>query len=63
MTPADGSDLPATIGELLVEMQRLLASLPSEQRTSRDFLATYLRTTAAVAGAIGAGTFEDPAWV
>ena len=63
MTPADGSDLPATIGELLVEMQRLLASLPPEQRTSRDFLATYLRTTAAVAGAIGAGTFDDPAWV
>lgn len=63
MTPADGRDLPATIGELLDEMQRLLASLPPEQGTARDFLATYLRTTAAVAGAIGAGTFEDPAWV
>jgi hypothetical protein len=63
MTPADGRDLPATIGELLDEMQRLLASLPPEQGTARDFLATYLRTTAAVAAAIGSGTFEDSAWV
>jgi len=63
MTPADGRDLPATIEQLLDEMRRLLASLPPEQGTARDFLATYLRTTAAVAGAIGAGTFEDPVWV
>jgi len=63
MTPADGRDLPATIEGLLEEMQRLLASLPPERGTARDFLATYLRTTAAVAAAVRAGAFEDPAWV
>lgn len=63
MTPEDGRDLPATIDELLDLMQQLLASLPPEQGAARDFLATYLRTTAAVAAAVADGTFEDPSWV
>ena len=63
MTPGDARDLPATIGELLDAMRHRLDSLPPEQRAARDFLATYLRTTEAVAAAIDAGTFEDPAWV
>lgn len=63
MTPGDSGDRPATIGDLLDAMQHRLASLPLGQAAARDFLSTYLRTTAAVAAAIEARTFEDPAWV
>jgi Family of unknown function (DUF5995) len=63
MTPGDARDLPASIGELLDGMQHRLDALPPGQVAARDFLGTYLRTTAAVAGAVESGTFEDPAWV
>lgn len=54
---------PASIADLLALMQAQLDSLTDEESTARDFLATYQRTTAAVAAAIEAGAFEDPAWV
>jgi hypothetical protein len=63
MTPAERGDIPVTIEELVEKMHRLLASMPPEEGTARDFLATYLRTTAAVGAAVASGTFEDPAWV
>ena len=63
MTLGDARDRPATIGELLDAMQHRLDSLPPGKAAAHDFLGTYLRTTAAVAAAIQAGTFEDGAWV
>lgn len=63
MTAGDSHDRPATIGALEAGMQRRLESLAPEHAAVRDFLGTYLRTTSAVAAAIDAGTFEDPAWV
>ncbi|MFZ0529864.1 MAG: DUF5995 family protein [Propionicimonas sp.] len=63
MTPPDASESPATIGELLAAMQHRLEALPAEQLGVREFLATYLRTTRAVAAAVEAGVFEDPDWV
>jgi hypothetical protein len=54
---------PETVGELLTSMRRRLESLPPAEAPARDFLATYLRTTEAVADAIAGGTFEDPTWV
>jgi Family of unknown function (DUF5995) len=63
MTPGDSRERPATIGILLDAMQHRLASLSGRQVAARDFLSTYLRTTAAVAEAIEASTFQDPAWV
>jgi len=44
-------------------MTDLLGLLEHDADPARFFLGTYLRTTRAVAGAIGAGAFEDPAWV
>jgi hypothetical protein len=53
------TDLPG----LLAHMRTLLASFEEAQDARRHFLATYLRTTVAVAAAIEAGHFEDPQWV
>jgi len=63
MTTGDAHERPATIDDLLDSMQYRLASLPGGHVAARDFLSTYMRTTAAVAAAIEAQTFEDPAWV
>jgi hypothetical protein len=63
MTPEGSRERPTTIGDLLDAIQRRLASLPGGHVAARDFLSTYLRTTAAVAAAIEAGTFQDPGWV
>jgi hypothetical protein len=63
MDVADPGEPSGTIGDLLGSMRGRLASMPVEDGPARDFLATYLRTTEAVAAAIAAGTFEDPAWV
>ena len=52
-------DVPA----LIVRMADLLRSLEDAGDPGRFFLGTYLRTTRAVAAAMGAGAFEDPDWV
>jgi hypothetical protein len=38
-------------------------TLPPALESRREFLDTYRRTTVAVAAAVAAGSFEDPAWV
>src|SRR5919107_801591 len=55
------------IDEVVDELQALLDAMadepPERVAVSRPFLATYLRTTRAVAEAVHRGSFEDPAWV
>jgi hypothetical protein len=53
----------AGIEALIARMGALLGALEAEQDPGRFFLGTYLRTTEAVAAALAAGRFEDPAWV
>lgn len=56
-------DGPGTIASVLTTMQSRLDALPPDREPQRAFLATYRRTTAAVAAAVNASTFEDPRWV
>ncbi len=58
--PASGS--PGTITDLLTRMRGLAASL-ADTDPLLGFLATYTRTTLAVASAVASGGFEDPGWV
>jgi hypothetical protein len=51
------------VGALVDRMGELLVPLEADRDPARFFLGVYLRTTVAVAVAIDAGTFEDPAWV
>ena len=51
------------VADLLLRMEGQLAELEAAGDPARFFLGTYLRTTRAVAEALGGGTFEDPAWV
>ena len=51
------------IGALLHRMEGLLAPLEAAGDPARFFLATYLRTTRAVADELARGGFRDPAWV
>jgi Family of unknown function (DUF5995) len=53
----------AGIGALLRRMEGLLAPLEASGDPGRFFLATYLRTTRAVAEELARGGFRDPAWV
>jgi hypothetical protein len=53
----------AGIGALLRRMEGLLAPLEAGGDPGRFFLATYLRTTRAVAGELERGGFRDPGWV
>jgi hypothetical protein len=53
----------ADIAGLVARMDALVAELAAEGDAGRYFLATYTRTTRAVADALDAGRFEDPAWV
>jgi hypothetical protein len=53
----------AGIGALLERMEGLLAPLQAAGDPGRFFLATYLRTTRAVAEELELGGFRDPAWV
>jgi hypothetical protein len=53
----------AGIGALLERMEGLLAPLEAAGDPGRFFLATYLRTTRAVAEELELGEFLDPAWV
>jgi Family of unknown function (DUF5995) len=57
MEPAAG------IGALLGRMEGLLAPLVDSGAPGRFFLATYLRTTRAVAEELDRGGFRDPGWV
>jgi hypothetical protein len=54
---------PADIAAVVAALQERLESLTPAEETRRDFLATYQRTTSAVARAVDRGAFEDPAWV
>ena len=51
------------VAGLVARMEALLDSVAAGGDPARFFLGTYLRTTRAVAEALGAGLFEDPAWV
>jgi Family of unknown function (DUF5995) len=53
----------AAVEDLVRHMERLEEELAAETSPARFFLGTYLHTTRAVAAAIDAGGFEDPAWV
>jgi len=52
-----------TIEELVHDLDHRLAALPADRAHRATFLATYRRTTVAVATAVHGGFFEDPAWV
>jgi hypothetical protein len=54
---------PSTVAELITRMDELLAPLEAAADNRRFFLATYRRTTVAVAAEIDGGGFEDSAWV
>ena len=51
------------VAGLIARMAELLQRLEDAGDPARFFLGTYLRTTRAVAAALDAGAFEDPAWV
>jgi uncharacterized protein DUF5995 len=51
------------VARVLAQMQERLDSMPEHRSTWRPFLATYLRTTAAVGKAVADARFEDPEWV
>jgi hypothetical protein len=52
-----------SIANVIARMQERLDGLPPEYEQQRVFLATYQRTTRAVAEAIAEGLFEDAPWV
>jgi hypothetical protein len=52
-----------TVDDVIARMVALLTPLAADGDPGRFFLGTYLRITRAVAGALGEGLFEDPAWV
>ena len=54
---------PDPITEVAAAMQRRLDRLAPGSTSRSEFLRTYRRTTLAVGAAVGAGTFDDPAWV
>jgi hypothetical protein len=56
-------DRSTGIDALLRRMERLLAPLEAAGDPGRFFLATYLRTTRAVAEELERGRFRDPGWV
>jgi hypothetical protein len=58
-----GMAADATVARVLDELQGRLDSLPAGMEFRRTFIATYRRTTEAVARAIDDGSFDDPWWV
>jgi hypothetical protein len=52
-----------SIDGVVARMRERLVPLRRADDPARHFLATYLRTTQAVADAVDDGRFEDPAWV
>ena len=65
MTPAaeDPDRAAAEVDAVTLALQQRLDALPPRLGHRRTFIATYLRTTAAVGRAVRAGHFEDPGWV
>lgn len=55
--------MSGVIDGVVARMRERLAPLERARDPARFFLATYLRTTQAVADAVDDGSFEDPAWV
>jgi hypothetical protein len=55
--------MSGSIDGVVARMRERLVPLERERDPARFFLATYLRTTQAVADAVDDGRFEDPAWV
>ncbi len=53
----------APIDRVIDELQRRIEELPVELTHRRTFIATYRRTTIAIAEEIAAAGFEDPDWV
>ena len=53
----------SALAPVLAALDAAAETLPTSRATQREFLGAYRRTTAAVAAAIDAGFFEDPAWV
>ena len=53
----------STIEELVGDLDQRLAGLPPGHAHRATFLATYRRTTLAVAAAVQRGSFEDASWV
>jgi Family of unknown function (DUF5995) len=54
---------PAPVLAVAEALQQRLDALPPEAAHRATFIAVYRRVTVAVADALTAGTFEDPAWV
>lgn len=48
---------------VLAALQDRVDAMPADEDRRRTFIATYRRTTVAVAAAIAAGRFEDAVWV
>lgn len=55
--------MSGAIDGVVARMRERLEPLERDRDPRRFFLATYLRTTRAVADAVDEGRFEDPAWV
>jgi hypothetical protein len=51
------------IARVVAALQERLDTLTPAEEPKREFLATYQRTTIAVARAVERGAFEDPEWV
>ena len=51
------------IARVVAALQERLDTLTPAEEPKREFLATYQRTTIAVARAVERGVFEDPEWV
>lgn len=62
LPPATPGD-PAPVRAVADALQRRLDELPAAAAHRGTFLGVYARVTVAVADAVAAGTFEDPAWV
>ena len=59
----EGGPVGGAVDVLIGRMLGLLELMEADGDPARYFLATYLRTTRAVRGALDEGLFEDPAWV
>jgi hypothetical protein len=57
------SSQPASIGQVVDQLQQRIDALPLAQVHRHIFIATYQRTTQAVGHAVDAAFFEDPDWV
>ena len=53
----------STVAEVAARLRERLETLPPNARHRAPFLGADLRTTEAVGSAVGAGLFEDAAWV